>query len=176
MGLTLVRSIVELHGGRVQANSEGAGRGSEFRVNLPILPAVEEHPGDTKVREAGKVKPLRILVVDDNVDSAELLSVLLELEGHAILVANSGPAAVDLALEKVPDVALVDIRMPGMDGYELAKRLGQSPELKHTVLVAVTGYGQQEDIQRSRDAGFHHHLVKPVDFEALRTVLRRIAG
>jgi len=173
VGLTLVRSIVELHGGRVEAWSEGSGHGSEFRIWLPLLTAKEQlsHREPTKAEET---KPLRILVVDDNVDSAELLSVLLESEGHKVVVANSGREAVERALEHVPEVALIDIGMPGMDGYEVARRMRASPKLRHMALVAVTGYGQQEDIEKSREAGFHDHLVKPVDLETLGRVLRKI--
>ncbi len=174
IGLTIVKSLVELHGGRVEARSDGPGSGSEFSIWLPLLPAVEESVLDKAIREAEDRQPLRILVVDDNVDSAELLSVLLELEGHKVMVANSGQAAIDPALQNVPDVALVDIGMPGMDGYEVARRMRNFKELKDMKLIAVTGYGQQEDIQKSRDAGFHDHLVKPVELETLKTVLQRI--
>jgi PAS domain S-box-containing protein len=174
IGLTLVRSIVELHGGRVEARSEGPDKGSEFRTWLPLLPATEKDLADTGAEKVEQTKPLQILIVDDNVDSAELVSVLLELQGHKVMVANSGPEAIDMALKEIPEVALIDIGMPGMDGYEVARRLRESPELKHTALVAVTGYGQQEDIERSRDAGFDDHLVKPVDIETLNRVLRKV--
>ncbi len=174
VGLTLVRSLVELHGGRVEARSEGLGKGSEFRVWLPLLPAVEEHRTDAMIGTMAGSRPCRILVVDDNMDTAELLSVLLEMEGHKVAVADSGVAAVDLALKFLPEAALVDIGMPGMDGYEVARRMRRAPELRHTALVAITGYGQQEDIQRSREAGFDYHLVKPVDTNELMQVLKKI--
>ena len=174
VGLTLVRSLVELHGGRVEARSTGSGQGSEFCIWLPLLPAVEEHISDEATGDEEKAKPLRILVVDDNVDSAEMVSMLLEIEGHTVTVASSGLAAIEAALKQTPDVALVDIGMPGMDGYEVARRMRALPVLQHTALVAVTGYGQQEDIQKSRDAGFHDHLVKPIDMETLKQVLRKI--
>jgi len=173
VGLTLVHSIVELHDGRVEARSEGSGRGSEFRIWLPLVAAKEQLTGRGP-KETEETRPLKILVVDDNVDSAELLSVLLETEGHKVVVGNSGPAAIDLAVRNVPDVALVDIGMPGMDGYEVARRMRASPQLKHMALVAVTGYGQQEDIEKSLEAGFDDHVVKPVDFETLKRVLRKI--
>ncbi len=172
IGLTLVQSIVELHGGRVEARSAGHGHGSEFCIRLPLLKVEGSVPAKAVGEE--KARPLRILVVDDNHDSAELLSVLLEIEGHNVVVANSGPAAIDIALNQVPEVALIDIGMPGMDGYAVARRLRQSPELKHLALVAITGYGQQEDIERSRDAGFDDHLVKPVDIETLNRLLLKI--
>jgi CheY-like chemotaxis protein/two-component sensor histidine kinase len=175
IGLTLVRSLMELHGGRVEARSDGPGRGSEFRIYLPLLPAVEKQFTGTGTGEAEQSKSLRILVVDDNMDSAELLSVLLEIDGHKVVIANSGAVGIDLALKHVPEVALIDIGMPGMDGYEVAKRMRASPQLKQTALVAVTGYGQQEDIQKSREAGFDDHLVKPVDLKMLGQVLRRTA-
>jgi CheY-like chemotaxis protein len=174
IGLTLVRSLVGLHDGAVEACSNGPGCGSEFLIRLPLLRTVEDQAGTEPGGRAVKAESLNILVVDDNMDSAEMLSVLLELEGHRVTVAGSGPAAIEMALRNAPHVALVDIGMPDMDGYELARRLGQSPELQHVVLVAITGYGQSEDIQKSRDAGFYDHLVKPVDLQLLRNVLRNL--
>jgi PAS domain S-box-containing protein len=174
IGLTLVRSLVDLHGGRVEAWSEGPGRGSEFRIYLPLLADIE---GGSPGAGAGRMectRAMRILVVDDNQDSAELLSVLLEMDGHDVRAANSGFDALHLAAQHKPEVALVDIGMPGIDGYEVARRIRRSTGLERTVLVAVTGYGQQDDIQKSREAGFDDHLVKPVDLETLRKVLRRI--
>jgi len=173
VGLPLVRSLVELHGGRVEARSEGLGKGSEFRIWLPLAPASDEHGGRLGYGKAEETRSRRILVVDDNKDSAGMISALLEIEGHDVSVAYSGPAAIDLALKQAPEFALVDIGMPGMDGYEFARRLRQVPGLGQTVLVALTGYGRQEDAQRSHEAGYDHHLVKPVDIEALKRVLKR---
>ncbi len=171
IGLTLVRSLVALHGGRVEAHSEGAGKGSEFRIWLPLLPITEEQVADG-YGSAEETKSLRILLVDDNLDAVELMSALLESDGHEVTTALSGQAAIESAIECLPEVALIDIGMPGMDGYEVARRLKQEPKLLSTILVAVTGYGQEEDFQKSRNAGFDHHLVKPVDLGALRQILR----
>ena len=173
IGLTLVRSLTELHGGTVEGHSHGRGKGSEFRIRLPLVFAPDQRLGHPLSGETEKLKPLRILVVDDNADTAEMLASLLTIEGHDVIVANCGCAAIDLALSRVPDIALVDIGMPGMDGHEVAKRLRQEPTLKDMTLVAVTGYGQQEDVQKSREAGFDQHLVKPVDVGILARVLRQ---
>jgi CheY-like chemotaxis protein len=176
LGLTLVRSIVELHSGRVEGCSEGPGRGSEFRIWLPLLSAAKEHATEKKPGGKEARRPLRILVVDDNADSAELLAALLQIQGHEVMTANSGPAAIELALTQMPEVALMDIGMPGMDGFEVAKRFRASQQLKHIALVAVSGYGQQEDIEKSREAGFDDHLVKPVGLESLGQVLKRLSS
>ncbi len=175
IGLTLVRSIIELHSGSIEARSEGPGRGSEFRIRLPLLSDEKEHATEKKPGTIKERRPLRILVVDDNADSAELLAALLQIQGHEVMTANSGPAAIDLALAQLPEMALMDIGMPGMDGFEVARRFRSSQQLKHTALVAVSGYGQQEDIEKSREAGFDDHLVKPVDLEALGRVLKKIS-
>jgi PAS domain S-box-containing protein len=173
VGLTLTKSIAELHGGRVEARSGGIGLGSEFRIVLPLLPPVDKQATHAGLDESKASKRVRILVVDDNVDSAEMLSVLLEMEGHEVLIANSGQTGIALALQSVPDVALVDIGMPGMDGYKVAQRMRASPELKEMALIAVSGYGQLEDLNKSREAGFDDHLVKPVDLETLKRVVER---
>jgi CheY-like chemotaxis protein len=174
IGLTLVRSIVGLHGGRTEARSEGPGCGSEFRVWLPLLTQVGKSLTGNLAGKKIESRHLRILVVDDNRDSAELLSALLEIAGHEVMTANSGPEAIDLALRRVPDVALLDIGMPGMDGYEVAKRLHTSPPLQNMALVAISGYGQAEDRSKSREAGFKDYLVKPVDLETLQQVLKNL--
>ena len=168
IGLTLVRSLVALHGGRVQAFSAGPNKGSEFVVRLRAL--AETRPQEQS-EESGECPvpcaPRRVLVVDDNADGADSLALHLRLSGHEVQVAYSGPAALKVAEPFRPDVVLLDIGLPGMDGYEVARRLRQQPGLADVVLVAVTGYGTDEDRSRSQEAGFDAHLVKPVDADAL---------
>jgi signal transduction histidine kinase/CheY-like chemotaxis protein len=171
VGLPLVRSIVELHGGRVAAHSPGPGGGSEFTLWLPPWeqPAEAATPGATDGITASRA--LRILVVDDNVDAALGLQILLETTGHRVCVVHTGDAALALAPEFAPDVVLLDIGLPGIDGYETARGLRTQPALRQTRLIAVTGYGQDEDRRRSREEGFHAHLLKPVQFEVLQELL-----
>ncbi|MEP6802029.1 MAG: PAS domain S-box protein [Acidobacteriota bacterium] len=171
LGLTLVRSLVELHGGSVRAFSDGRGLGSEIVVRLPALTAGAEAVASPAAPLADS-RTLRILVVDDSVDSAEGLARLLEMTGHAVRTAYDGPAALEAALTFRPAVVVLDIGLPGMDGYEVARRLREQPEFKETLLVALTGYGHEEDRRRTAEAGFRHHLVKPVRAEALLALLR----
>ncbi len=178
IGLALVRRLVELHGGTITASSPGLGQGSEFVICLPTHPHVPSCPdgqsrnGEVKsVAPSGGSSPRRILVVDDNVDAAESLRMLLSLEGHEIWLAHDGPAALRAAQDMQPDVVLLDIGLPRMDGYEVARRLRQLPEMERLLLVALTGYGQDDDRRRSHEAGFNAHLVKPVDLDGLRTAL-----
>jgi PAS domain S-box-containing protein len=171
IGLTLVRALVERHGGSIEAASEGPGRGSAFTVRLPLLtdaPATAEEP-----RPAHHVleKAARILLVEDNLDAAEALSELLRMWGHEVAVAHDGVSALETARQDRPDIVLLDIGLPGMDGYEVARGLRAVPGLAATSLIALTGYGQESDRQRSRLAGIDHHLVKPVDPEQLRSLL-----
>jgi PAS domain S-box-containing protein len=175
IGLTLVRRLVEMHGGRVEARSEGLGRGSEFLVRIPLLaePSAAAHPEEKPAAEPAGGPALRVLVVDDNVDAANTLAMLLEINGHRVYTAHDGPAAIESSRAHKPDVMLLDIGLPGMDGYEVARRLRALPELSGAVLVALTGYGQDEDRRRSAAAGFDHHLVKPVDPQTLIDVLSR---
>jgi PAS domain S-box-containing protein len=174
IGLTLVRRLVELHGGKVEAHSQGLGQGSEFVVRLPALdPKGVSQPRDAEAQGASttQARSRRVLVVDDNEDAAESLAMLLRLEGQEVRVAFNGPAALQVAREFRPQVAFLDIGMPGMDGYELARRMRSLPLLKGVVLVAQTGWGQEDDRRRSQQAGFHEHLVKPTDPAALRSLL-----
>jgi signal transduction histidine kinase len=178
IGLTLVRRIVDLHGGSVQAHSDGPGRGSEFVVRLPLARrAAEPTEGPTLNGKNGQAadrpeKPTRrVLVVDDNTDGAESLAQLLRLDGHAVEVAHDGPAALDAAAEFRPQVMVLDIGLPGMDGFEVARRLRARPDGRDLVLVALTGYGRDDDRALSRAAGFDHHLVKPAELDALRRIL-----
>jgi signal transduction histidine kinase/CheY-like chemotaxis protein len=173
IGLTLVRSLVELHGGQVEASSEGSGRGSDFVVRLPILvpetPAADPEAGSQECERKSDAR--RILLIDDNVDLTTTMSALLRLGGHEVSVCCDGPSGIEAATELQPEVILVDIGLPGMNGYEVASRLRQMPLFDRTMLVAVTGYGQADDRRRAREAGFDHHLVKPVFFEALQQLL-----
>jgi CheY-like chemotaxis protein/two-component sensor histidine kinase len=173
LGLPIAKQLVDLHGGRIEANSEGAGKGSEFTVRLPLDSDVSQAVAPLTPAEPSPFPgtPLRVLVVDDNRDAVESLSVLLELEGHAVQSAPDGLQALELAPSFLPQVILLDIGLPGMDGYEVAQRLRDLPETRQALLVAVTGYGQPEDRARSRAAGFDHHLVKPIDLGELSGLL-----
>jgi signal transduction histidine kinase len=170
IGLTLVRSIVQMHRGYVQALSQGPGKGTEFVVRLPTLresPASCEAPRD----DGGRLPHRRILVVDDNVDAANCLAMYLGLSGHEVRAEYDGQAALAAARVYRPEVVLLDIGMPNMNGYEVARRLRQELEPEKVLLVALTGYGQDEDRRRSREATIDHHMVKPVDPEALQAFL-----
>jgi signal transduction histidine kinase/ActR/RegA family two-component response regulator len=174
IGLALVRSLVELHGGRVEARSAGRGQGSEFVVRLPALaegPPMAASP--VKSNGDSKVPRRRILIVDDNIDSAETLGLLLRLGGHQVKTAYSGPSALAAAQLERPEIVMLDIGMPGMDGLEVARRLREEIGLKDVLLVAMTGYGQDEDRRRTEGAGFNTHLVKPVDPERLNAIFAR---
>jgi PAS domain S-box-containing protein len=178
IGLSLVRGLVELHGGRVEAHSAGLGSGSEFVVYLPLL--VNDDAGDIGSRSdpeaAGMPLPSsRVLVVDDNIDAADSLGMLLRLEGQDVSVLYDGSSALAHAEADPPSVAFVDLGMPKMDGYELARRFRKNPKLQNVVLIALTGWGQPDDRQRTREAGFDLHVVKPVDAEALRNLMREYA-
>jgi PAS domain S-box-containing protein len=173
LGLTLVRKLVESHGGTVEAFSAGPGQGSEFVVWLPapVLPAAEAPPAAEPAAPGHGPKGRRVLVVDDNADSAETMAMLLQIWGQDVDVARDGPTALAVAAARRPQVVLLDIGLPAMSGYEVARRLREIPGMADAVLVAVTGYGQEEDRQRARDAGFAVHLTKPVPADALRKVL-----
>jgi PAS domain S-box-containing protein len=175
IGLTLVRRLVDLHGGRVEAHSAGPGQGSEFVVRLPALqPAARADGAGAEGGQAGpgpRAPSRRVLVVDDNVDAAESLALALRLAGHDVRVAHDGPSALDAARAARPDVVLLDLGMPVMDGYEVARRLRREPGLDGVRLVALTGWGQEEDRRRTREAGFDGHLVKPVEVDIIQAVL-----
>jgi signal transduction histidine kinase len=176
IGLIVVRGLAEMHGGAVEARSEGAGRGAVFTVRLPAMPPqaltlTVEPAGETAAARAQEVPVLRILVVDDNQDSAISMTLLLELQGHEVHVAHAGQTALRVATEKRPDVILLDIGMPGMNGYEVARQLRAQNGFADTLLVAITGYGRPSDVMQTQSAGFDHHLVKPVDYEKLQAVL-----
>lgn len=178
IGLTLVRHLVEQHGGHVEARSAGRGRGSEFIVTWPAVgsPMVRAAyaSGVDFARTSGR--RLRVMVVEDNVDAAESFNILVELQGHEVRTAHTGSAALDLAATFVPDVAFIDIGLPGLDGYEVARRFRAAPAFQATVLVALSGYGRDEDKCRAQDAGFDHHLTKPADLSMVARLLIDIAG
>jgi CheY-like chemotaxis protein/two-component sensor histidine kinase len=169
VGLSLVRRLVELHGGRVEAASPGRGRGSVFRVRLPSLQRAARAPAPGPARGAGPRR--RILVVEDHEDGSRMLRAMLELAGHEVHAAADGPAAVETARRLRPDVAVVDIALPGFDGYEVARRLRASDECRDVLLVALTGFGRGEDRRRAHAAGFDVHLAKPVDPDRLMETL-----
>jgi CheY-like chemotaxis protein/two-component sensor histidine kinase len=177
IGLALARRLAELHGGILEARSDGENKGSEFTVRIPALAAHESPDALAAIAAASTSHPApptasrRILVVDDNVDAATSLSLLLQSLGHQTSVAYDGPGALRLAAEFHPDIVLLDIGMPGMDGYEVARRLRQIEQPQPMRIVAVTGWGKQEDRMRSREAGFDLHLVKPVDITDLAQAL-----
>jgi signal transduction histidine kinase/ActR/RegA family two-component response regulator len=176
IGLTLVRGLVELHGGRVEARSAGVGQGAEFVVRLPTLSAGLGAPAQGSDAQPVAARPLRVLIVEDNQDAAESLATILELWGHAVQVAFDGFAAIAAAESFEPEIILSDLGLPGMDGYELARRLRAQPAFGQVVLVALSGYGREEDKRRSLEAGFDHHFVKPLDMTSLFTLLGRVAA
>ncbi len=172
IGLTLVKQLVAMHGGTVEARSEGVGDGSEFILHLPVVPeTMGLKPQDAPIATGRKSQPWRILIVDDNTDTAESLAMLLRLSGHETRVAHTGQSGLQLAVAEKPDVVLLDIGLPGMDGYQVAKRIREHQELDQTRLIAISGYGQDTDRERSAKAGFNHHLVKPVDPARLQALL-----
>ena len=174
IGLTLVKQLVEMHGGRVEVHSEGPGRGSEFLLHLPR----QRKPVQAELRTlsynqaSGSEKPMRVLVVDDNHDAAESLAFLLSLEGHTVVVAYDGVAALSEAAKIQPQIVLLDIGMPGMDGYQVARALRAGESTRSMKIIALTGYGQPDDHERACTAGFDDHLTKPVDPEFLIKTLR----
>jgi PAS domain S-box-containing protein len=179
IGLTLVRRLVDIHGGKVEARSDGPGTGAEFIVRLPLLKEQAPVPAPeviltTSERASGPQH--RILVVDDNVDAAEMLSTLLRLDGHRVWVVHDGLAALDAAQAYRPEVILLDIGLPELNGYEVAKSLRTREKSRKLTIIAMTGYGQERDCQRSLDAGCDAHLTKPVAPQALRTFLRELNG
>ena len=180
IGLALVKELAEAHGGSVSASSPGPDQGCEFVVRLPKGPPPAGEPTDRGLappatdREAPV--PRRILLVDDHADSARILAALLRMAGHEVLVANDGPSALEAAREHPPEVVLLDLGLPGMDGLEVARRLRAEPRPDPLRIVALTGFGGEEDRTRTSEAGFDAHLVKPIDSQALRALLERPAG
>ena len=170
IGLSVVKRLIEMHGGQVQARSAGLGHGTTFEIRLPLIERpraiIEENPPMT-------ADPRKILIVDDNVDAADTLGMLLQLEGHDARAVYFSAEAIEQASTFKPDIVLLDIGLPGMNGYEVARRFRSMPELTGVRLIALTGYGKSEDQQRTKAAGFDDHLVKPVDAETLRAALLR---
>lgn len=178
VGLALVRALVEMHEGRVEVESAGLGRGSTFRIVLPPSVVVQSSsssaaPEPTRVHEAER---LSVLVADDNGDAADTLAMMLQLSGHDVHVAYGGAEAFELARRVQPAIALLDIGMPGMSGYELGARIRGEPWGERVALIAVTGWGEDEDKSKAREAGFDEHLLKPVDPTALDALLESFAG
>lgn len=171
IGLTLVHKLVLMHGGTVTAASAGIGQGSCFTVRLPTVSATSSAPETQPSQTALPVRKLRILVVDDYADAAESLEMLLQMEGHQVETADCGLKAIEQARIFQPQIVLIDIGLPDMDGYEVAKRLRELPETRASILIALTGHAQTEDGKRSQSAGFNHHLLKPLDFEKLSGLL-----
>jgi CheY-like chemotaxis protein len=181
IGLALVKGLVELHGGRVEARSEGLERGSEFSVYVPNslidMAPPAERAGDAAApvsAPASAPRPLRVLIADDNRDSAESLGMLLEMSGHEVYLAHDGLDALAAAAEKLPDIALLDIGMPGMDGYEVAANIRREAWGSNITLIAITGWGQEDNKRLARTAGFDHHLTKPMDSAVLESILATV--
>jgi len=173
LGLALARQIVEMHGGAIAASSAGPGLGSEFTVRLPAMPSAASAVDSPDPEAVPVASPRRILVADDNHDAAESLSMLLAAAGHQVEVANNGRDALATAQRMRPEVMLLDIGMPGMNGYDVAAAVRREPWSAATLIVALTGWGQDGDRERSRAAGIDLHLVKPVELDALERAVHR---
>ncbi len=176
IGLALARNLVEMHEGRLQASSAGLGKGCEFTIKLPLLLDAVVPESKTVLERAAQIgRSLRVLVVEDNVDTGDSLSLLLRLHGHDVQVARTGPTALEMALASRPDVVLLDIGLPGLDGYQVAKRLRERPEFKNVMMCALTGYTPSEaDRQRQQETGFDHYYVKPVEMAKLLELFKTI--
>jgi CheY-like chemotaxis protein len=171
VGLTLVRSLVALHGGRVDAWSEGVGRGSEFMVLLPVESVAEEAPAVDGSSQPGPGRTLRVLVADDNEDSREMLKYLLTSEGHTVVTAADGDEAYRAMSTSPPDVGILDVSMPRLNGFSLAQKLRENESMKSTFLIALSGLGQPEDKESAIAAGFDQHITKPVEMSSLLRLL-----
>jgi CheY-like chemotaxis protein/signal transduction histidine kinase len=167
IGLTLARRLAELHGGTIEARSPGVGKGAQFTVYLPCIGVIRTAEPIPPPAPRRSMRSLRVLVVDDNLDAAESVGRYFELEGHEVKLAGDGLEALDVASAYLPEVVVLDIGLPALDGYEVARRLRQRPATRHAFLVALTGYGQRDDRQRADSAGFDRHFVKPADPQAL---------
>jgi signal transduction histidine kinase/ActR/RegA family two-component response regulator len=178
IGLTLVKNLVEMHQGSVEAFSAGLERGSEFVVRLPLHSrepsTVPESHNEEPQRDPVRTSGQRLLVVDDNQDAADSLAMMLRLQGHHVRVANDGVAALEIMKSYRPVLVFLDLGMPKMDGYEVARRLRRQPGLEHVRLAALTGWGQQEDRRRTAEAGFDHHFIKPVEPNAIEGLLAEL--
>lgn len=176
IGLSLVRRLTELHGGKVFAHSEGLGQGSVFTVRLPLMaPSKVTQPASgTPKAETAKGSRLRILVIDDIPDVADVMQMLLDLEGFETRVAYSGAVALQVAKEFSPDVIFCDIGLPETDGHEIARRMRADPAIASAILIALTGWGAEGELRKTRESGFDFHMVKPVDTNALLELLSQI--
>jgi len=173
IGLTLAQKLAEMHGGTITASSGGLDQGSEFTVRLPLAPGIPMSSSERMMTPL----PLgrrRVLVTDDNVDAAEALGVLLEILGAEVRVVHDGTSARTTFADYAPDLVLLDIGMPGMDGYEVARRIRAQEGEHHTKLVALTGWGQAEDSRRAKEAGFDQHIVKPADMDVVKALLASV--
>lgn len=175
IGLALVKSMLKLHNGRVTCRSEGIGKGSEFTVTLPLWIAQKSAEPAEERMQPDSQQSLSVLVVDDNVDAANSLATLIELYGHEVLTEHDSLKAFELIKQTKPRVCILDIGLPKMNGYELAKRIKDNPATAHATLIAVTGYGQESDIKTAFESGFDHHLVKPVDCDRLMQLINEVA-
>jgi two-component system CheB/CheR fusion protein len=173
VGLTLVRRLVELHGGTVKAASKGPGMGSSFTVDLPAIPAPKANADEPIPVKEAATRPRRVLIVDDNDDFREMLSIVLTQDGHEVHLAKDGPSGLQAALTFQADVGLIDLGLPGFDGHALARSIRDHDESRQIYLVALTGYGQPDDRLRSKEAGFDDHVVKPLDLKQLTALLQR---
>jgi CheY-like chemotaxis protein len=177
IGLSLVRALAQMHGGTVVAHSEGPGAGAEFVVKLPLRERVAA-PNDGTADPAGETGAtrhgLQLLVVDDNADSVDALGMWLRIEGHRVEIAYSGEEALPLALAQHPDALVLDLALPGIDGYEVARRLRREPAFERVCFIAMTGFGAYADRERAKQAGFDHHLVKPIDYAMFSQLLAHI--
>jgi len=177
IGLALASSLVELQNGRLQAASGGLGEGCEFTIKLPVALEAADNAAKTVLLPDQLAQSLRVLVVEDNADTADSLGLLLRLYGHKVEIARTGPTALQMASASRPDVVLLDIGLPGMDGFQVAQRLREMPEFKDVVICAVTGYTPSEsDRQRQKETGFDHHYVKPLDLKILLEMFKGIVG
>jgi len=175
LGLTLARALVELHGGRLEASSAGRGHGSEFVISLPLAgPIAASHPDEDRA-PSDAAEPFKVLVVDDNLDGAETLALLLEYAGFDVHTAHDGPGALRAVTQCRPDAVVLDIGLPGMDGHEVARRLRSDETTRGIVLIALTGFAEASEHGRSTDAGFDHHFVKPTDSRVLSDLLGEYA-
>jgi CheY-like chemotaxis protein len=170
VGLAVVRRLVELHQGEVNVVSEGPGLGTEVNVKLPCISEVVPHAG-AQAQTAARQGVRRILVVDDNADAAESIAVFMRIEGHEVKTVTDATQALACLEAFAPQVAIIDIGLPGMNGYELASRIRASKTLAVPLMIALTGYGQAEDFDRSREAGFDHHFVKPADLRTIQAAI-----
>ena len=174
IGLALARQLVELHGGRIEAHSDGPGTGSTFIIRMPVV--LEPRVAIQQVEAAPATTPAtRVLIADDNVDAAEMLAAFVGIKGATAYIANDGAEAVRIGADVRPDLILLDIGMPGMDGYEACRQLRASPFSSGAFIVALTGWGQDQDKQRARQSGFDAHLTKPADLDVVAKMLAQVS-